>query len=332
MRNRIVVLCLTALLVVLALSTVAQGQTTQQRINALVSANKCGYILQDMAMNRCAGLAPWNRPYEGDGVKDCYGYSRQVWNAILFDGSVHSEDYSTYSYTRANYWLGIAGGIPVNTYPDANWSTISSLGGVGNLLPGDLCGTTQGHRWGMDVHYGIYAGKDANGNNMCWQCGGGYNGAYYTPWYTGWTWYYRPLHVALATPPAGDVVIDNTAPEFSCSANWAIGTGAGKYGSDYRWRSTQAISDMATWTPNITGNYAVYAWWAAGTNRYTAAPYKITDSGGTVTTVTVNQQINGGQWNYLGTWNLGPNSKVQLSCWCPTGYVVIADAVLFSPR
>ena len=128
----------------------------------------------------------------GDGVKDCYGYSRQVWNAILYDGSVHSEDYdiNTYSYTRADYWLGIAGGIPVNTYPDSRWYTISSLGGVSSLLPGDLCGTTQGHRWGMDVHYGIYAGK-AGGSNMCWQCGGGYDGAYYTPFYTGWTWYFE---------------------------------------------------------------------------------------------------------------------------------------------
>lgn len=331
MRNRIVVLCVAVLVVLLALSIVAQGQTTQQRINTLVANNKCGYILQDMAMNRCAGIAPWNRPYMGDGVKDCYGYARQVWNAILFDGSVHSEDYSNYSYDRARYWLGIAGGIPVNTYPDGNWSTISSLGGVGNLLPGDLCGTVQGHRWGMDVHYGIYAGKDASGNHMCWQCGGGYNGAYKTPWYS-FSWYYRPLHNALATPPAGDIIIDNTNAKFSCSANWSTGTGAGKYGSNYRWRSTAAVSDMATWTPGATGNYAIYAWWAAGTNRSTAAPYRITKSDGTVAVVNVNQQVNGGKWNLLGTFSLGPNSKVQLSCWAPAGYVVVADAVLFSPR
>jgi len=220
----------------------------------------------------------------------------------------------------------------VNTYPDSNWATISSLGGVGQLLPGDLCGTTQGHRWGMDVHYGLYAGKDANGNNMCWQCGGGYDGAYKTPWYTGWTYYYKPIHNALATAPAGDVIIDNSNAKFSCSANWSTGTGTGKYGADYRWRSTAAISDMATWTPGVTGNYAVYAWWAAGSNRYTAAPYKITKADGTVATVTVNQQINGGKWNLLGTYALSAGKTVQLSCWAPSGYNVMADAIKFVPQ
>lgn len=179
------------------------AQTTQQNIDALVNRGICGKNLQNLAMTRCNGIMAWNRPYMGDGVKDCYGYTRQVWNAILYDGKVHSEDFSNYDYTKANAWLAIAGGLPVNTGPsDPNWASISSLGGVGKLLPGDVCGTTQGHEWGMSVHYGMYAGV-SGGQYMCYQCGGGYDGAYYTPFYSGWAYYYKPIHAALAASGGG---------------------------------------------------------------------------------------------------------------------------------
>jgi N-acetylmuramoyl-L-alanine amidase len=126
-----------------------------------------------------------------------------------------------------------------------------------------------------------------------------------------------------------DIIIDNSSGSFSCSATWATGTGTGKYGADYRWRSTAATSDPATWTPNITvsGSWTVYAWWAAGTNRSANSAYQIHTTGGD-TNVYVNQQVNGGMWNSLGAHNLGTGGYwVKKSCWASTGYVVIADAI-----
>ena len=131
--------------------------------------------------------------------------------------------------------------------------------------------------------------------------------------------------------PTSDIIIDNSSGSFSASGNWATGTSAtDKYGSDYRWRSTEAVSDQASWTPNIptSGNWAVYAWWSAGTNRTANVAYNVTNSGGT-TSVYVNQQANGGKWNLLGTYSFGTGTgfPTRLSCWATTGYVVIADAI-----
>jgi len=131
-------------------------------------------------------------------------------------------------------------------------------------------------------------------------------------------------------PTVQRVTVDNSSSGFSASSNWGTATwAADKYGADYRHRNTQAISDAATWTGNLpsSGSWKVYAWWCAETNRATSAPYIVHHSGGS-STVNVNQTINGGKWNLLGTYNFGSgNQQVQLSCWTGSGDVVIADAV-----
>ena len=133
--------------------------------------------------------------------------------------------------------------------------------------------------------------------------------------------------------PVTDVIVDNTSSSFSASSYWVTGTSStDKYGSDYRYNSTGTTSDPATFAPSLsTSNYAVYAWWPAGTNRSSSAPYIIHYNGGTQT-VSVNQQTNGGKWNYLGTWPFTNGNNVQLSCQTNTGYVVIADAVKFAAQ
>lgn len=115
------------------------------------------------------------------------------------------------------------------------------------------------------------------------------------------------------------------------STSWATGTSASdKYGSDYKWRSTDAISDAAAWTMNVgvSGSYKVQAWWPAGSNRSTTAPYILPNG----SVVNVNQQINGGKWNTLGTVSLGTgNRTTQLSVWTGSGFIVVADAVRYTP-
>lgn len=131
------------------------------------------------------------------------------------------------------------------------------------------------------------------------------------------------------------LVVDNADAGFSASASWSTGTmSTDKYGADYRFRSTTAVSDPATFAFTIptADNYQVYAWWSQGSNRSTTAPYVVYYNGGSQT-VSVNQQINGGVWNSLGTWNfVAGSNNVKLSCWTTTGYVVIADAILVIRR
>jgi hypothetical protein len=171
----------------------------QNNINMLRNMGLTGQVLQDMVMQRAAGIAPYNRPYIGNGYQDCYGYCRQTWNAILYDGKVHSEDFnSNYDNRR---WHGISGGIPVNTKVDYDWVPINN---PDELLPGDLLANERGHRWGLDGwHGGMYAGK-VNGTHYQWDCAWP-DGAYKRVYNSNITWYYyyKPLHDLLAENSTG---------------------------------------------------------------------------------------------------------------------------------
>lgn len=82
---------------------------------------------------------------------------------------------------------------------------------------------------------------------------------------------------------------------------------------------------------STSGNYQIYARWTSGTNRASNVPVDIVKSNGTVSTVTVNQQANGSQWNLLGTFALAPgNAEVRIRTTSTDGYV-IADAVRVVP-
>jgi N-acetylmuramoyl-L-alanine amidase len=130
-----------------------------------------------------------------------------------------------------------------------------------------------------------------------------------------------------AYTPQTAVTYTNDAPV--CSANWSTGTSAtDKYGADYRYRTTAAVSDSASWTINVAaaGSYNISAWWSVGSNRSTTAPYIL--PGGAV--VNADQTINGGKFNLLGSASLAAgNNTTQLSCWTTAGFVVIADAVRY---
>jgi N-acetylmuramoyl-L-alanine amidase len=136
---------------------------------------------------------------------------------------------------------------------------------------------------------------------------------------------------AKYTPSASySTIVDNTSAGFTPGSGWWTSTStAGYYGSNYHVRGTEAVSDASTWNFTVpsAGTYRVEAWWTGGSNRSTTAPYIVTHTGGN-TTVSVNQQINGGKWNSLGNFSFASGSnQVRLSCWTTAGYFVIADAI-----
>ncbi|MEG1562420.1 MAG: xanthan lyase [Bacteroides sp.] len=91
---------------------------------------------------------------------------------------------------------------------------------------------------------------------------------------------------------------------------------------------------FAEWIPTIpeTGNYAVYVSYQSLSNSVTDAKYLVFHKGG-VTAFNVNQQIGGGTWVYLGTFEFdkGKNDygMVVLSNQSSKSGVVCADAVRF---
>lgn len=131
-----------------------------------------------------------------------------------------------------------------------------------------------------------------------------------------------------------EIIVDN--PAGSWSSNWTLGSSmSGKYGADYRSRSTAAVNDPFTWTPTITtaGNYEVYAWWPIISKACATTPYIINYNGGSQT-VNVDQRYNGGKWNSLGIFNFaaGTSGNIKLSCNTTLKKTVVADAVRLIQR
>ena len=143
-----------------------------------------------------------------------------------------------------------------------------------------------------------------------------------------WDWsHYMALIIGTGSKTARNV--DNTSGGFSVVGTWATGSSStDKLGTDYRFHSTAPISEPAQWTTslNVSATWNVKAWWPAGANRSTTAPYIVSHGGGT-TTVNKNQQINGGSWQLLGSWSMSGSVDVKLSCWTGTGFVVVADGI-----
>jgi len=153
-----------------------------------------------------------------------------------------------------------------------------------------------------------------------------------------WTDYINRINEACGATPAAQIIVDNNnannnsaTGRFEASATWASGTSAGYYGSNYSFASTQAISDPATFWFYLpaAATRTIDAWWVAGANRSASAPFIAYNAAGTqVGTASVNQQVNGGKFNAIGTYNFSAGwNKVQLSRWTTAGYVVMADAI-----
>lgn len=148
---------------------------------------------------------------------------------------------------------------------------------------------------------------------------------------SGWNW---PRYRDLVNPPSSswETIVDNaTSGRFSASSNWATSSYSSQgYGADYRYASPQAVSDAAWFSANIpsAGNYQIYVWYPANSGYNSSTPFVVATSSGSQS-VQVNQQINGGTWVSIGTFNLnaGDYNVVGVSRWTSTAGYVIADAV-----
>ncbi len=129
---------------------------------------------------------------------------------------------------------------------------------------------------------------------------------------------------------AKEFILDDDYAEFT-SGWWWSNTTSGYYGRGYYVSSTSPTgTNKATFYPNLEegGRWAVYTWYTQGSNRSNQVPYVIHHRNG-ASTVYVNQQVNGGQWFYLGTFEFLPEAEgyVEILNSAPSGFVVIADAI-----
>jgi N-acetyl-anhydromuramyl-L-alanine amidase AmpD len=129
-------------------------------------------------------------------------------------------------------------------------------------------------------------------------------------------------------------VVDNATPgRFKASDHWNVSRRhtTTSYGPNQRVLPRPlSVSRNAAFkirTP-ARGSYRVYGWWPADRDYNARTMFRIKTTGGW-TRRTVNQQINGGRWIYLGTYNLAENDsyRVEVSSKSPGRGRVVADAV-----
>lgn len=114
------------------------------------------------------------------------------------------------------------------------------------------------------------------------------------------------------TVAAVTLIQDNGDSATSSDGGWRVSRGDNPYGSN----SLYARKDGASFTFNldlaIPGEYQLFAWWTEYRNRRTSVPIDIVHQTGT-STVNVNQQQNGGEWQKLGgTWTFGNQASITI--------------------
>ncbi|MBA3463350.1 MAG: N-acetylmuramoyl-L-alanine amidase, partial [Deltaproteobacteria bacterium] len=140
------------------------------------------------------------------------------------------------------------------------------------------------------------------------------------------------------TPTSAIIIDSNNAnnnqsvARLELAGAWQATTGTpGYYGSGYYFANTAGTSAPATFWFHLpaAGSKTIEAWWTAGANRASAAPFiAFNAAGNEVGRRSVNQRGSGSQWVTLGTYNFSAGwNKVQLSRWTTSGDVVVADAV-----
>jgi len=136
------------------------------------------------------------------------------------------------------------------------------------------------------------------------------------------------------TPNPNELIIDNSDSGFSTNFSqdaWQEFTyvGGQHYGDTHYYnRQIGTGQDTATWSFTVPepGRYEVYAWWWEGSWRPADVPFTIEHLGGS-TTVRVNQQVDGGQWNLLGSFEFQGQGSVMVSDDVSSGQDVVVDAV-----
>src|SRR5215204_3518936 len=129
---------------------------------------------------------------------------------------------------------------------------------------------------------------------------------------------------------AEELVVDNSAPGVQVSGAWnPTALTEGFVGADYLARSGTAADGSVFWPlpPGLPpGRYEVSAWWTSGANRATNAKYWIRSNTGAESVVR-NQQVSGGAWQSLGTFEFQPGGGQGVTLTDAADGVLIADAV-----
>jgi hypothetical protein len=110
-------------------------------------------------------------------------------------------------------------------------------------------------------------------------------------------------------------IIDNTDADASFAGTWKSSGGADPYGdgSVYSQEVNASFTFEAQYsTAPPQTQTEISLWWTKHSTRSASVPVKIYDGGTLIDTVQVNQKINGGQWNILGSYSFTDSPKIVI--------------------
>jgi hypothetical protein len=133
--------------------------------------------------------------------------------------------------------------------------------------------------------------------------------------------------IVVRNPDRNELVIDDGQTGTTPVGRWVTSAGANPYGV----RSLYIYSTTGSYTYEAVryGLQEVYLWWTEHSTRSTNVPIQIYD-GEKLSTVYVNQILNGGQWNFLGSYYFSGVARVKVLATSST-LTTCADAVRFMP-
>jgi uncharacterized lipoprotein YddW (UPF0748 family) len=142
---------------------------------------------------------------------------------------------------------------------------------------------------------------------------------------------------ASPTPPQeaistrDEIIVDNHDAEMA--GPWKSGRFGKFVAEDYLFIENGTGSNFVSFHPQLpqSGEYDIYEWHVAGTNRCTRTPCSII-AGNRTNRVTINQRQDGARWNLLGRYQFETNALVEVRI--TDGFkeddaVAIADAIKF---
>ncbi|MEW5746920.1 MAG: PKD domain-containing protein, partial [Nitrospirota bacterium] len=129
--------------------------------------------------------------------------------------------------------------------------------------------------------------------------------------------------------PSVEVIVDNGAAGTSFTGSWAVSGAPNPYGANSLYGRDGALYKWRAALPR-SGQYQVYMWWTEWPSRAADVPVTIQYRDGSQT-VRVNQQLDGGKWNYLGAFMFDNASggTVSILAERPSPTTYSADAVKF---
>ena len=126
---------------------------------------------------------------------------------------------------------------------------------------------------------------------------------------------------------AGDIIVDNGGPGTSADGAWSNSSAPNNYGGTSLYARDRGayVYDVKLPGPGI---YGLYAWYTEWSSRESSVPYEIQHATGR-SVVHLDQRTNGGRWNSLGDFTLGPTVRITVRV--VDANSVCADAIRLVP-